>query len=144
MKITERRLRSIIRSVIKEEQRLDEAMDMMYAGTPYEAGPSGTLKDILNETCVSEEQIKDALEALRLGSSVAGMLLMLSAQGIGGFLLGAAISVGACVFIIIDEYKKRAKASEKRKLREAQNSVMRDCDSCEDDVRYYLKYYTKR
>lgn len=139
MKITERRLRSIIRSVIKE-QRLNEMMDPHGLGMDDMRGAAGHAS-ILNEIFVSEEQIEDALEYLRLGSHAAGLMLMLNAQSMGSFLLGASISVGACVYILIDEYKKRAKASEKRTLRLTQNSIMRDCDSCEEDVR---RYYSRR
>ena len=130
MKITERRLRSIIRSVIKEEQRLDEAMDMMYAGTPYEAGPSGTLKDILDQPLPRDkelmlDEIKEVLElcgfknrqeafhALGFWSAVLG----LASGGYGAmgkfagasaaanlpFFMGAGISLGVFMATILYE-----------------------------------------
>ena len=62
MKITERRLRSIIRNVIKES-RMNEMIDMIHAGTPYEAGPYGDIDHVLNQKLPRNS--RDAEETIR-------------------------------------------------------------------------------
>ena len=67
MRITESRLRRVIRSMIKES-RIDEMIDMMNFGTVDELGPSGTLSYILEQPLPQSEElmIKEINKILRL------------------------------------------------------------------------------
>ena len=106
MKITERQLRSIIRSVIKESQ-INEMMDMMYAGTPYEAGPHGDLERALKaglprNSREAEETIRTVLVKLNSinqivpQSSIGTVPAIAAAFAAGNSAWGA---VGVGVFI---------------------------------------------
>ena len=108
MKITESKLRKIIRSVIKESS-MNEMIDMMNFGTSHEAGRHGTLSD--------HEFLKANFEASKAESYVNDVKNMLNALGVGGGsvapiaativamttspLLGIAVGVGLSVGAVI-------------------------------------------
>ena len=106
MKITERRLRQIIRSVIKES-KINEMMDMMYAGTPYEAGPHGDLEHALKAGLPrnpreAEETIRKVLVRLNSINQIVPQSAIATIPAIGaafatGHSVGGMIGVG--VFI---------------------------------------------
>ena len=106
MKITERRLRQLIRQVIKESQ-MNEMMDMMYAGTPYEVGPHGDLEHALNaglprNSREAEEAIREVLVGLNGINQIIPQTAMATVPAIGaafgcGHHLYGAVGVG--VFI---------------------------------------------
>lgn len=102
MKITERKLRRVIRQVINEN-KIFEMIDMPYAGTSHEAGRYGTLSDVefLNKNfnvSKSREYVKDVehmLSVLGIASGVTGPAAMIIIAMAGSPLLG--ISIGGAM-----------------------------------------------
>ena len=106
MRITERRLRQIIRNVIKES-RINEMMDMIYAGTPYEAGPHGDLEHALKvglpkNSRKAEEAIRRVLVKMNSINQFVPQSAIVTIPAIGAaFAQGkfGAGSIGVGVFI---------------------------------------------
>jgi hypothetical protein len=106
MRITERRLRSIIRSVIKESQ-MNEMIDMINFGTSNEVGPHGDLEYSLKaklprnsreaEECIRTALVKlNSINQIIPQSSIATIPAIGAAFATGHHMYGA---VGVGVFI---------------------------------------------
>ena len=106
MRITERHLRSVIRSIIKESQ-MNEMIDMMNFGTSNEVGPSGDIDHLLNSPMpknsrVAEEMIRNVLVNLNQVNQIIPQSSLVTIPAIGaafarGMHTEAAIGIG--VFI---------------------------------------------
>lgn len=89
----ESKLRQIIRSVIKESQ-MNEMIDMMYAGTPYETGPHGDLEQALSADLPKNS--REAERAIRLALTKLTSFLSIVPQTAIGTVpaIGAAFATG--------------------------------------------------
>ena len=143
MKITERRLRSIIRSVIKEstinEMESPFGMDS-YIGA---ADHGKSVSNMLNQSFRSFEQFMDPIEALQMGTFATGLLTSLHAGHSNilspQFLSGLGITVGAALWLVIRNYLESgnimyANKNEAVRLKKLQKKIERECPTCVDEA----------
>lgn len=144
MKITERKLRSIIRNVIKEAS-INEMMDIHF---PHDsmtgaAAHGKSVSSMLNQSFRSFEQFMDPIEAMQMGTLATGLLTSLHAGHPNilspQFLAGLGITVGAALWIVIRNYLKSgnvmyAHKNEARRLEELQRKIERECPTCVDEA----------
>ena len=143
MKITERRLRLIIRNVIKEssmnEMESPFGMDSYMGASGH--GKSGAA--MLSQSFRSFEQLMDPIEAMQMGTMMTGLITAIE-QGNDHildtqFLVGLGICVGAALWIIIRNYLESgnvmyANKNEADRLRKLQRKIESECPQCMDDV----------
>lgn len=146
MRITERRLRNIIRQVIKES-RLNEmespfGMDS-YSGAAAHGSHSALMELVYPEEFYGRDPseypvLMGAAEAIGLSSNLVGMLIMAMASTPAGFLSGGAIAAGGGLYMLIDNYLTHGslggEPQHKKELRKAQERIERECPECLDNV----------
>lgn len=146
MRITENRLRKIIRQVIKENYINEiEGMGMdSYAGAAAHSTHNALMQTVYPEEFYGSDpsefpEFVAAGEAVGLTSNLIGMLMMATAGSVASFGVGAAISAGGALYMMIDNYLKHGSiAGEpqfKKEIRRAQQRIERECPECLDDVR---------
>ena len=143
MKITERRLRQLIRQVIKES-RINE-MESPFGMDSYmgAAGHAQSTSEMLSETFIDFKQLMDPAEALHMGVTGSGLLTMLASGNENildtQFLVGLGICVGAALWIVIRNYLESgnimyANKNEAIRLQKMQESIEKECPKCIEDV----------
>ena len=145
MRITERRLRNIIRQVIKES-RLNE-MESPFGMDSYMGAAGAASKNALMELVYPEEfygsdpaeypPLMAAAEAVGLSTTLLGMLVMHASNTPEGFLTGTAIAAGAGLWMMIDNYLTHGHITGPqyaKQLKSAQQKIERECPECLDDI----------
>tara|TARA_B100000212_G_scaffold181225_1_gene136430 strand:- start:2961 stop:3416 length:456 start_codon:yes stop_codon:yes gene_type:complete len=143
MKITERKLRSMIRRVIRESQinEMESPFGMdSYTGA---AGHGKSVSNMLRQSFRRFEQLMDPIEAMQMGTFATGLITSLQAGNSNildtQFLAGLGICVGAALWIVIRNYLESgnimyANKNEADRLRKIQRKIESECPQCMDDV----------
>ena len=135
MKITEKRLRQIIRSVIKESQ-MNEIVDMNFpmdslAGSAAHGGIDNPLyqtvypKEFYGDDPENHSALMPAAEAVGLSGRILGVL-MLSA---GHYTTGGAVLAGSALYMLIKNYLETGSImpeSEHKKVLDALEKLEKD------------------
>lgn len=136
MKITERRLRQLIRSVIKENM-INEMFDMhnpfdSIAGASGHADASRELVRQFNNF----NQVITVSELLQSSAVMGGLIQFMEAESFLSMFAGLGISVGTLLWVGIREYCRNSGCSgeEKRKLMNVQKKIEDQCPQCINEV----------
>ena len=130
MKITERRLRSIIRQVIKES-KLNEMMgDMHHFDTFVGASGHSESAPLLASTFNDFEQFITVSELLQASAVMSGLIQFMKAESFESMFVGLGISVGTLLWVGIREYCRNSGCSSQDELMNVQKKIEKQCPKC--------------
>ena len=134
MKITERRLRSIIRQVIKES-KLNEMMGDMHHFDTF-VGASGHSESalLLARKFNNFSQVITVSELLQASAVMSGLIQFMEAESFQSMFVGLGISVGTLLWVGIREYCRNSGCSSQDELMNVQKKIEEQCPQCIDEI----------